>query len=109
MAEADMGPVLVVGVRGGVGAGVAEQLIRQGRSVIGTVRRPMQRDEVSAALPGIAEVLAFDMADPEQTRKELAERFGSAELSGVIVCAAVSDYGPLELASITDFKRIMDV
>ena len=104
-----MDPVLVVGVRGGVGAAVAEQLIQQGHSVIGGVRSEDQVAAVTATLPGIAEVLAFDMAEPERTRQALASRFGSKTLSGVIVCAAVSDYGPLETSSLADFKRIMDI
>ena len=104
-----MDPVLVVGVRGGVGAAVAQQLLQQGRTVIGTVRSADQFDEVRAAIPGLAELMAFDMADPEATRQVLADRFGSQALAGVIVCAAQSIYGPLESFSLAQFKRIMDI
>ncbi|MET0985657.1 MAG: SDR family NAD(P)-dependent oxidoreductase [Steroidobacteraceae bacterium] len=104
-----MDPVLVVGIRGGVGAAVAEQLIQQGHTVVGSVRSQDQVAAATAKLPGIAAVMSFDMADPERTRQVLASRFDNAKLDGVIVCAAVSDYGPLETSSLVDFKRIMDV
>ena len=104
-----MDPVLVVGVRGGVGAAVAQQLIQQGHTVIGSVRSADQFDEIRAAIPGISELLAFDMADPEGFQPALATRFGNARLAGVIICAAQSIYGPLETFSIAGFKRIMDI
>ncbi|MET0659045.1 MAG: SDR family NAD(P)-dependent oxidoreductase, partial [Steroidobacteraceae bacterium] len=104
-----MDPVLVVGVRGGVGAAVAEQLIQQGHAVVGSVRSQDQVAAVRAKLPGVADVLAFDMAEPERARQVLASRFEHEQLAGVIVCAAVSDYGPLETSSLAHFKRIMDV
>ena len=104
-----MDPVLVVGVRGGVGAAVAQQLLQQGRKVIGAVRSADQFAEVRGAIPGIGELLAFDLADPEGFKPALAARFGNTSLSGVIVCAAQSVYGPLETFSIAQFKRIMDI
>jgi NAD(P)-dependent dehydrogenase (short-subunit alcohol dehydrogenase family) len=104
-----MDPVLVVGVRGGVGAAVAEQLLQQGFSVIGAVRSADQFNEVRAASPALADLLALDMADAERTKQILVERFGAARLAGVIVCAAQSNYGSLESFSIAEFKQMMDV
>jgi NAD(P)-dependent dehydrogenase (short-subunit alcohol dehydrogenase family) len=104
-----MNPVLVVGVRGGVGAAVAQQLLAQGHVVVGTVRSVDQFDEVRAAIPGISELLAFDMADAEATKQILTNKFGESKLSGVIVCAAQSVYGPLESFPLAQFKRVMDI
>ncbi len=104
-----MDPVLVVGVRGGVGAAVAQQLIEQGHQVIGTVRSADQFDEIRAAIPGISELLAFDMADAEGLLPALAARFGDARLGGVIVCAGQSDYGPLEFFSLAECKQIFEI
>jgi NAD(P)-dependent dehydrogenase (short-subunit alcohol dehydrogenase family) len=104
-----MDPILVVGVRGGVGAAVAQQLIEQGHQVIGTVRSADQFDEIRAAIPGISELLAFDMADAEGFQPALTARFGSARLGGVIVCAAQSIYGPLESFPLAECKRIFEI
>lgn len=104
-----MDPVLVVGVRGGVGAAVAQQLLQKGHTVIGSVRSAEQFDEVRTAIPGLADLLAIDMADAEGVRQRLVERFAGARLGGVIVCAAQSMYGPLETASIADFHKLMDI
>lgn len=104
-----MDAILVVGVRGGVGAAVAQQLLQQGHPVIGSVRSADQFDEVRAVLPGLAELLAIDLADAARTRALLAGRFSTARLGGVIVCAAQSMYGPLETASLADFDRLMAI
>lgn len=104
-----MDPVLVVGVRGGVGVEVAQQLLQQGRTVIGTVRSTDQFEEVGDAIPGVSELMAFDLADPEASKMVLLDRLGGASLAGVIVCAAQSVYGPLESCSLAQFKRIMDI
>lgn len=104
-----MNPILVVGVRGGVGAAVAQQLIAQGRSVIGTVRSAEQFDEIRAALPGLADLIAVDMDNPQQSRDVLAQRFGAVQLDGVIVCAAISVYGPLETFPLDQFRQVLDV
>jgi NAD(P)-dependent dehydrogenase (short-subunit alcohol dehydrogenase family) len=80
-----------------------------GRKVIGSVRSEAQFADVSESLPGISELLAFDLADPVRTKAVLEDRFRDTPLDGVIVCAAVSNYGPLETSPLETFRRTMDI
>ncbi len=95
------GPVLVVGVRGGVGQTVARQLVAAGCRVVGTVRTAGQFAEVRAAVPGLADLLELDLDDADTVLATLAPRLADAELAAVIVCAAQCHYCPLETESLT--------
>ena len=104
-----MDPVLVVGVRGGVGAAVAERMLQLGYPVVGTVRSAEQFAEVRAAIPEIFELIAVDLADAELSKQVIGERFRGTPLAGVVVCAAVSACGPLENVSLSGFRQVLEV
>jgi NAD(P)-dependent dehydrogenase (short-subunit alcohol dehydrogenase family) len=102
-------PILLVGVRGGVGGEVARRLIAAGHAVIGTVRDEGQFQEVRQALPGLADLIALDLDDADAARAVLSARFAEAPLAGVIVCAAICTYGPLETIPLAVVRRELEV
>lgn len=102
-------PVLVFGVGGGVGSEVAKLLIAAGETVIGTVRSEQQIAPTYAALPGLAALFHADLRDPESVLQTLRHRFAGKALKGVILCAAASDYGPLETLPLSDARDLFEI
>lgn len=102
-------PVLVVGTGGGVGRAVAQRLLEDGRTVIGTVRSEAHFAEMRHALPGLSALFALDLGDADAIQSTLRSQLGDTELAAVIVCAAQCRYGPLETESLVDARRLMEV
>jgi len=101
--------VLVIGVRGGVGNAVAQQLINEGCTVIGTVRSADQLAEVQDTLPGLADLFVLDFADADSIVQTLSPYLEDIDLAGIIICAAICDYSPLELESLAKVRYMLEV
>src|SRR3954468_11215663 len=90
------GAVLVTGASSGIGAELASEFVRRGRSVVLVARSADKLSALAESLGGSAHVLAADLAKPEQ-RAALPDRV--AELGLVIDVlvnnAGVSTFGPI--------------
>lgn len=105
------GSVLVVGAAGGVGTSVVKQLMDKGYDVIGTVLNSKEEESVRTTAPAIGDILEMDLSDAASARSTLSHYLGnmSGDLHGVIVCAAISPYGPMETASLALARRTLEI
>lgn len=97
---------LVVGAAGGVGLEVARQLLAAGFEVIGTVLDKTEAARLAAIGP-LKDVIELDLGDAGQVAAALAPRLD--RLDAVVHCAAISPYGPLEIASLAQLRRTLEI
>jgi NAD(P)-dependent dehydrogenase (short-subunit alcohol dehydrogenase family) len=90
--------VLVTGASRGIGRGVAEQLLREGRRVVLAARHGERLAEVAAVAPARAAVLVSDVAHDEGLVARACVPFGG--LDGLVHAAGVAPHRPLH--AITD-------
>jgi NAD(P)-dependent dehydrogenase (short-subunit alcohol dehydrogenase family) len=101
---------LVIGAAGGLGSSVAEALAARGERVLATVLNDAEATAARARVPGLASIDLADLADAEATAasvSKLVERAGS--LDAVIVCAAISPYGPMETTPLALARQTIDI
>ncbi len=92
--------VIVTGGAGGIGSAIVARFASEGASVVVLDR---------AADPGGAQV-ACDLADPEDTRRAVAEAVRMLGGVDVLVnCAGVFQSAPLLQITVADWDRILDV
>jgi len=84
---------LLTGASGGIGAAIARELSAQGARVLLSARREDALAELAAELPGEAEVLPADLAEP-QAPAELVARAGRVDV--LVANAALPASGPLD-------------
>jgi NAD(P)-dependent dehydrogenase (short-subunit alcohol dehydrogenase family) len=101
--------VLVVGGAGGVGSAVVAKLLARGDAVIVTVLNDAEEDIVRAANPGLVAVHRIDLSDAEAACSDLRTAVGEAMLDAVVVCAAISPYGPLESNPIALVRKTFEI
>jgi short-subunit dehydrogenase len=102
--------VIIIGAAGGVGMEVAAQL--QGvYDLVCTVRNPAQREMLRASVPAVSRVVQLDLKDNRAIRNGLKALLANeaTDLAAVIVCAAMSPTGPLELAEMDDMVSTLQV
>jgi len=101
---------LVVGAAGGVGLEVAKALDGAGYAVIGTVLSDKEAQTVRQALPK-AQVSIVDLSQANTVAPGVEKALGALPggLQAVVICAAVSPHGPLELASLADLRRTSEI
>jgi NAD(P)-dependent dehydrogenase (short-subunit alcohol dehydrogenase family) len=101
---------LVVGAAGGVGSHVVRLLIEGGWDVLGTVMNEEQRREVRANAPSILDAAIIDLADSDAIGPALAPLLAEAgSLDAVVVCAAISPFGPLETTPLRALRRTLEI
>lgn len=107
-----VGVVLVTGAGSGIGRAVAEQLMAAGDTVVAVGRRaaPLQslvhgQDGRSAVVPMSLDVT--DPAAPGRLSSIVRERFGA--LDGLVNCAGMARFAPLETSDLNDFDRMLAV
>jgi len=101
---------LVLGVIGGVGAIVAKTLIKDGWSVIGTVRAADQIAEAKAEVPGLQHVVAVDMSNADNVEPALATVLKpDMTLNAVVNAAATCPFGPLETTPVSELRRVLEI
>lgn len=104
------GRVLVIGAAGGVGGAVTKLLLSQGYEVIGTVLDQKEAYALRDAAPDVDDVVIMDLADARNVQLALApllER--TLRLDAVVVCAAISPYGPLETSPLEALRRTIEI
>ncbi|MER7004775.1 SDR family oxidoreductase [Dactylosporangium sp. NPDC000555] len=106
------GIVAVTGAGSGIGRAVAERLLSSGDTVVAVGRRAALLDTLAAAAPADGAVVPVPMditdpAAPERLRTLVAERFG--RLDGLVNCAGLARFAPLESARLDDLDRMLAV
>ena len=100
--------VLITGVSGGIGKGVAEKLLAAGVSVIGlarTIREGIK--EVAEKYPGKLVLHEADLMDSDSLSgvvKELVEEHGP--IGGFVHCAGFDKMAPLHLTRVEDIESL---
>ncbi len=97
--------VLVVGAAGGIGGQIVAQLLARGDRVIATVLNAEEAARVPAA---VEKTVLLDLADADNIVSTL-ERQNITNLDAVVVCAAISPYGPLAIASLAVLRKTLEI
>lgn len=102
---------LVIGAAGGIGKEVVRQLLAGGTAVMATVLNAAEAAQVRSANPNVGDIIELDCADADSVRGILVERLRplGADLAAVVVCAAISPYGPVETGSLPVARRTMEI
>lgn len=98
---------LVVGAAGGVGLEVVKQLLGAKYEVIGTVLNPTEAAQLAAATGPIKDIIELDLANADNIAGALRPRIG--KLDAVVLCAAISPYGPLEITPLAQLRKTVEV
>ncbi|MFY9328971.1 MAG: SDR family NAD(P)-dependent oxidoreductase, partial [Georgfuchsia sp.] len=96
---------LVVGAAGGVGSEVVKQLLAKGYRVIATV---LNQAEAARVAPGVEKTLFLDLSNADSIMPALQQQ-SIAALDAVVVCAAISPYGPLEAMPLDGLRRTLEI
>ena len=99
---------LITGVSSGLGQALMEAVVRHGDDVAGTVRKLPGTDPVSG--PGRVKLFRVDVTDEAQVGPAVAaaaEWLGGIDV--VVNNAGAGVFGPVEVCSVADYARAMDV
>ncbi len=100
---------LITGVSTGLGLHLAEQVSRQGFTVIGTVRKNEQIEHINAILPGKTFGYLLDVNNHKQVEdllKSVVEKFGRIDV--LVNNAGYGYVGAIEEASMQDVREQME-
>jgi NAD(P)-dependent dehydrogenase (short-subunit alcohol dehydrogenase family) len=102
---------LVIGAAGGVGSLVTQLLVQDGGyDIIGTVMNQQQLDEVRTNVPSLLDAAIIDLADADSIAPALNPVLAKAgALDVVIICAAISPFGPLETTPLRALRRTLEI
>jgi NAD(P)-dependent dehydrogenase (short-subunit alcohol dehydrogenase family) len=105
------GAVVVTGSSTGIGRACALHLDRLGFKVFAGVRKEADGERLRGEASASLEPLILDVTDPDhisRAREQVSQVTG-AELAGLVNNAGIGVGGPLELMSMGDFRRQIDV
>ena len=102
---------LIIGAAGGVGLEVVKLLLAQGRTVFGSVLHEREAARLRTYAPGIDGIVTLDLATCEAAKSLLSAYLRShvPVLDEVVICAAISPYGPLETSSLDTLRRVLEI
>jgi NAD(P)-dependent dehydrogenase (short-subunit alcohol dehydrogenase family) len=113
------GAVLVTGTSSGIGKQTALSLYNAGLDVYAGVRSIKDGENLIREIRGIVSprsrklsYVVMDITNDQQVRQayfKIAAEVGSRGLLGLVNNVGIPGWGPLELLSIEDFHRVMDV
>jgi NAD(P)-dependent dehydrogenase (short-subunit alcohol dehydrogenase family) len=105
-----MADILVVGGAGGVGFEVVRKLAERGETVVTTVLNQAEASRVANLLGSKVTIHEIDLGDADAALVQLRGIVESMKcLSGVAICAAISRNGPMELAPLAEFRKMLEV
>lgn len=105
-----MSKILVVGGAGGVGLEAVTKLLARGEQVITTVLNDAEAEIMRQAHGEKARIHKIDLSDADVVRKKIADIVhDTPDLSAVLVCAAISINGPVEIAPLTEFRLMLEI
>jgi NAD(P)-dependent dehydrogenase (short-subunit alcohol dehydrogenase family) len=108
--EVEMGHgavVVVTGAGSGIGRAVAEELMTTGGAVVAVGRRaePLESLRDGEVLPVPMDIT--EPAAPQRLRDLVCDRYGKVD--GLVNCAGLARFAPLESASLDDLDRMLAV
>ena len=111
-ARGDRGAAVVTGASTGIGRATALHLDRLGFKVFAGVRKAADAESLRAAGSERLEPLTIDVADEASiwaAAQELTERVGESGLAALVNNAGIGVGGPVELLSLEDLRRQLEV
>jgi len=99
---------LVIGAAGGVGTEVVKSLLGAGYRTIGSVLNEAEETQVRSVTPGVSQIFRLDLSDADSVLAEL-KRKAFASLDAVVICAAISPFGPVETGSLAALRRTFEI
>jgi short-subunit dehydrogenase len=104
--------VLITGVSTGIGMGTAQQFIRKGYKVIGSVRKDADAERLKKQLGHDFIPIFFDVTDEKQVQLaavELEKKLSGSGLAGLINNAGIATGGPLTDMSMDTIRQHFEV
>ena len=104
--------VLITGVSTGIGMGTAQQFIRKGYKVIGSVRKDADAERLKKQLGPDFIPIVFDVTDEKQVQLaavELEKKLSGSGLAGLINNAGIATGGPLADMSMDTIRQHFEV
>lgn len=104
--------VVVVGAAGGVGGETARMLIAAGFDVIATVLNDAEKKMAARKAPGVRRFVMMDLGNPASVARSMAAIARDRQIKtlwAVVICAAISCEGPLEITPLQDLRRSFEV
>jgi len=104
--------VLVTGTSSGIGRATALCLAARGYHVYAGVRKPADGAALAEAAAGELTPLILDVTDPAQIAaagQAIAGHVGDTGLTGLVNNAGIGVFGPLELITIEQFRRQLEI
>jgi NAD(P)-dependent dehydrogenase (short-subunit alcohol dehydrogenase family) len=99
---------LVIGAAGGVGTEVVKSLLGAGYRTIGSVLNDVEENHVKSRTPGVSKIVRLDFSNADSALAEL-KRQAFTSLDAVVVCAAISPFGPVETTSLAALRRTFEI
>jgi NAD(P)-dependent dehydrogenase (short-subunit alcohol dehydrogenase family) len=101
---------LITGVSTGLGRELMRAALARGDLVAGTLRDMSQKAQIEALAPGRAFAIRLDMDDAERAIPAVDEAIAAlgGGLDIVVNNAAFGIYGPVEVCTENDFRRVME-
>jgi NAD(P)-dependent dehydrogenase (short-subunit alcohol dehydrogenase family) len=105
-----MKTVLVIGAAGGVGLEVTRGLVDQGCTVVATVLNDGEEAALKRDVEGVAQIAKINLSDAMEAGEALRTlATGLDHLDQVVVCAAISPYGPVETCSLEVVRKTLEI
>nr|WP_087573278.1 SDR family NAD(P)-dependent oxidoreductase [Sphingomonas sp. CDS-1] len=105
-----MARLLVIGGAGGVGSALVRQRIEQGDTVFATVLNDAEAAAVADAHEDAVPTWRLDLGKADDLREKLAAHLTEmGDIDAVVVCAAISPYGPVETTPLDLFRRTLEI
>ena len=104
--------VLVTGTSSGIGRATALYLAARGCHVYAGVRKPADGTALAEAAAGELTPLMVDVTDPAQiaaATQAIEGHVGDTGLAGLVNNAGIGVFGPLELITIEQFRRQLEI
>ena len=102
--------ILIIGGAGGVGSAVVDILAGRGYTLATTVLDAAEADAIHSRHDGAVKAHAVDLSNATAALKKIKLLVGALPtLDAVVVCAAVSPLGPMELTPLSTYVKAFEI